>query len=91
MNQFFEKPPINHFKARFLIELEKRDMSIAQVARNVGKSPQHLSQVIDRGDPKSSVLRQLAESIGLETEDLLREVTLEEFGEIMIPRLTKSK
>ncbi len=86
--EFFEKSPINHFRARVEMELARRNMSIAAIARSIRKTPQHVGAVVDRGNPKTSALREIAEAIGVEPGVLLNEVTAQEYGEVMIPRIT---
>lgn len=85
-DNWFEGAPINHFRARVEIELAKRNLNVSEVARRINKTAQHVSQVLDRGDPKTSTLQEIADAIGVEPDVLLKKVTPEQYGEVMIPR-----
>lgn len=75
----------NHFRARIMIILRQRGWSFNEFARQLDKTPQRVRDVVWRGDPKTSVLREYAEALGVAPEELLEEVTSEEYGEAFLP------
>lgn len=76
---------VNHFRARVEIILRAKGWSIAELARQLGKSQQRVYDVIQRGDPKASLLRDFAAALHVSPESLLEEVTPEEYGEAFVP------
>lgn len=77
---------VNHFKARVELILKKKGWSVAELARRLDKSQQRIYDIIQRGDPKASTLRDFAEVLEVSPEDLLEEVTPEEYGEAFVPK-----
>lgn len=75
----------NHFRARILIILRQRGWSFNEFARQLGKTTPRVRDVVMRGDPKTSVLKEYAEALGVAPEELMEEVTPEEYGEVMLP------
>lgn len=80
---------INHFRARVEIAVSEKDSTLAELARGLNKSQTALNRILDRGNPKTSVLREIAEVLEIDPAELLEEVTLAEYGEISIPRLAE--
>jgi len=76
---------VNHFRARVEILLHERGWSMRELGRAIGKSQQRTRDIIQRGDPKASVLKEFADALGVAPEDLLEEVTPEEYGEKFMP------
>lgn len=76
---------VNHFRARMEIILRKKGWSVTELARRLGKSQQRIYDVIQRGDPKASILRDFAVALGVSPDELLEEVTSEEYGEAFVP------
>ena len=77
---------VNHFKARIELILKERGWSVAELARRLGKSQQRIYDIIQRGDPKTSTLRDFASVLDVQPEELLEEVTPEEYGEAFVPK-----
>lgn len=75
----------NHFRARVEILLKEKGWSFRELARKLGKSAPRIRDIVERGDPKASTLREIAEALGVAPEDLLEEVTPEEYGEAFLP------
>ena len=80
-----EEPRVNHFRARLEIVLREKGWSFRELGRQIGKSPGSVKDIVDRGDPKASVLKQFADALDVSPEDLLEEVTTEEYGEAFLP------
>jgi len=76
---------VNHFRARVAIVLREKGWSFRELARRLGKSPPRIQDIVDRGDPKASVLREIAEALGVTPESLLEEVSEEEYGKAFLP------
>jgi len=76
---------VNHFRARIELVLHEKGWSMRELARQLGKSQQRIRDIIQRGDPKASVLKEFAEALDVAPEDLLEEVTESEYGETFIP------
>lgn len=76
---------VNHFRARIEILLRDKGWSMRELARQLGKSQQRTRDIIQRGDPKASVLREFADALGVLPEELLEEVSTEEYGEAFMP------
>lgn len=77
---------INQFKARFEIECRKAGLSLSEVARRLGKAPQTLHLMVQRGNPRVELLSGIAAVLGCTVEQLLAPVTPEEYGTTMLPR-----
>ncbi len=75
----------NHFRARVQIILRDRGWSFNELARRLGKSPPRINDIVRRGDPKTSVLKEFAEILGVTLEEILEEVTPDEYGEAFMP------
>lgn len=78
---------VNHFRARVEILLRERGWSFRELGRQIDKSPQALKDIVDRGDPKASTLKMIADALDVSPDDLLQEVTPEEYGEAFLPVL----
>jgi len=76
---------INHFRARIEIYLRQKGWSFRDLAKAMGRSPQSLRYIINAGDPKVSVLESMAGALDVTPDDLLEEVTTEEYGEAFLP------
>lgn len=76
---------VNHFRARVEIILREKGWTTLELARALGKSRQRTKDIINRGDPKTSVLKEFSDALGVEIETLMTEVTPEEYGEKFIP------
>jgi lambda repressor-like predicted transcriptional regulator len=79
---------VNHFRARVEILLRDRGWSMRELARQMNKSQQRTRDIIQRGDPKTSVLKEFADALDVAPEDLLEEVSTEEYGEAFMPTFT---
>lgn len=75
----------NHFRARIEIILKERGWSFRELGRQLGKSPPRVRDIVERGDPKASILKEFAEALGVSPEDLLEEVTPSEYGKKFLP------
>lgn len=71
---------IDHVKANILIQAEKWEMSLSEVAREAGYSKQQLNNMFYRQDMSSRNLTDLAEALRVDPKELSKEVTSEEFG-----------
>jgi lambda repressor-like predicted transcriptional regulator len=78
--------PIQQLRARVKVEAARRGWSLADLARGCERSPQWLNDVLVRENPKLDTIRLLAGVLGCSIDRLLKPVTAEEFGKIMIPR-----
>ncbi len=76
---------INHFKARFGILLRKRGWSLTELSRHMGRSQPNIRYIVEKGNPKMSTLKEFADAFDVTSEELLEEVTVEEYGEAMLP------
>lgn len=76
---------VNHFRARVEILLSQRGWSVRDLAQAVGKSRQRTMDIIQRGDPKASVLKEFAEVLEVAPKDLLKEVSPAEYGKNFLP------
>ena len=81
---------INHIKARVELLAARQDRTLSDVAKAMGRSPQSLQAVLERGNPVAGTLLELAEALGVTPNDLFEEVTPEEYGELRIPRKRKA-
>jgi len=78
---------INHFKARVEIVLRQRGWSYRELARRLDKSPPRLQDILERGDPKMTLLQEIAKVLGVPPKYLLEEVTVEEYGKAFLPTM----
>ena len=85
MNDSNNNNNVNHFRARLEILLRARGWTFTELGRQVKKSPQAVKDILDRGDPKASTLKMFADALDVSSDDLLEEVTAEEYGEAMLP------
>ena len=76
---------VNHFRARIEILIRGKGWSFRDLAKAMGRSPQSLRYIINAGDPKRSVLESMATALDVTPDDLLEEVTTEEYGEAFLP------
>jgi len=85
MNATKKEPRVNHFRARLEIILRDKGWSFRELGRQLDKSPGSVKDIVDRGDPKASTLKAFAEALDVAPEDLLEEVTADEYGETFLP------
>ncbi len=78
----------NHFRARVEIILHEKGWTILELARALGKSRQRTKDIVVRGDPKTSVLKEFADALGVDVTKLMKEVTAREYGKSFIPRFS---
>jgi len=76
---------INQLRARVEVECSNRGITLTELARRVGKSPQGLNDILNRNSPRLSTVQELAQALGLTLDVFLRPVTVEEYGEARIP------
>ena len=71
---------IDHIKANLLIHAKKLDLTLAGMAREAGYSKQQLNNMFYRQDMNQKRVRDFAEVLQVEPEELTKEVTPKEFG-----------
>ena len=77
---------VNHIKARIEVECRKRGITVSEVGRRTGRSPQAFQDILRRGNPTLATLKEIAAALEVEMEDLIRPVSAEEYGEATIPK-----
>jgi len=77
---------VNHIKARIEVECQKLGVTMAEIARRTGRSPQALQDILKRGNPTLSTLREIADAMDVEMDVLIKPVTAEEYGEAHLPK-----
>ena len=82
---------INHFRARVEILIKKKGWTLTEFARRLGKSHQRIRWLMNRGDPKTSVLKEFADALKVSPEELLEEVTIEEYGDAFLPKFDEDQ
>lgn len=80
-------PKINQLKARIEVECAKRDMSVAQFARLVGRTPQALNDLVNRNNPRLDTIREFAAALEMTMDEFVKPVTVQEYGMALIPRV----
>lgn len=75
-----EVTSVDSFKIRVEVECRKRGLSMTEAARRTGRTPQAFHDILRRGNPTMKTLSEIADAIGCEMEELLRNVTAEEYG-----------
>lgn len=76
----------NHFKARVQLLLRQRGMTMTDLARVVGKNPQGLRDILQRGNPKLTVLREFSSALRVPITTLIKPVDEQEYGKALMPR-----
>ena len=76
---------INHFRARIVLLLRERNWSFSELGRRIGRSPQNIYNIIEQGNPRASVLKEIADVLEVTTDVLLDNVTPDEYGEALMP------
>jgi len=79
---------VNQVKARVSVEAKMRNMTISEVARRCGRSPQALQDILNRGNPRLETLQEIAGALGVSIDQLLVPVTAEEYGAAHMPTST---
>ena len=77
---------INHLKARVELLASERGKTLKDIAEAMGKSPQSLQAILERGNPLTSTVKELIETLGITMDELFQEVTPEEYGQATLPR-----
>lgn len=80
-----EVASINHIKARIEVECRRSSITVSELARRTGRSPQALRDILVRGNPTLSTIREIAAALEVDMEELIRPVTAEEYGAAHIP------
>jgi len=78
---------VNQFKARVELLCKKRGWTLRELARQMDKSPQGLHDVLQRGDPKASLLREFGQVLDVGPDELLEDVSPAEYGEEFMPTM----
>lgn len=76
--------PLDTFKERVDICLSKVGMSRADLEHALGISQPALWQLLDRGAPRVSTLLRLSKVLGVSMSELMRPVSAEEYGSMML-------
>jgi len=78
---------VNHFKARVELLCKRRGLTLREIAERVGKTPQGFHDILQRGDPKASLLRDICSALHVGTDEILEEVSPDEYGEAFMPTM----
>ena len=75
----------------FLKLLEEKNISIAELARSVGKTPQTVGELLKRGNLRESQMREYADKLGYDVEITLksREKTINDDVEKQLKNIAK--
>lgn len=81
----------NMFIDIFLKLLEEKNISIAELARSVGKTPQTVGELLKRGNLRESQMREYADKLGYDVEITLksREKTINDDVEKQLKNIAK--
>lgn len=86
MNNETEKS-IHQFKARLQIEAAKRGWTMSKLAKNLGRTPQALSDLIRQNNPRLDTLFEIAQRLEMTIEEFNEPVDAQEYGEALLPRV----
>ena len=70
--------------ARVRMKAADAGISLAEVARRMGTSPQALSALLRTNNPKATHLAEMADALGVSVDYLLSPVSPTEYGEAML-------
>jgi lambda repressor-like predicted transcriptional regulator len=73
-------------RARLQVECARKGWSLSELARQLGKTPQGLQDVLRRGNPKAETLAVIADALDIGVARLYQPVTPEEYGKVFMPR-----
>ena len=62
-------------RARLQVECARKGWSLSELARQLGKTPQGLQDVLRRGNPKAETLAVIADALGISVAKLYQPVT----------------
>ena len=77
---------VNQMRARVEVLAVENGWSLAEVARRMGIAPQTLQTILARGVITDEMMERLCEAFDVSEREMQREVTPQEYGEIMLPR-----
>ena len=78
---------INHFCANIEVILANRNLRMIDLARDLEIASSTLRDMVNRGRPRESTLRRVAEALSVGVEDLVKTVTPAEYGTAIMPRI----
>jgi len=78
---------INHFRANVEVLLAKRGKRMIDLARDMGVAQSTLRDMVNRGRPRESTLWRFADTLNVDVEELVKTISPEEYGKVMIPRI----
>lgn len=81
-----ERGNINQFRARIEIETHRRQWSLSEFARRVGRTPQSLNDVMMRNNPRLDIIVKFAEVFEMTVDDFLVPITVRQYGAEFIPK-----
>lgn len=69
---------INDLQSRLKVECDRIDISLAELARRIGLTPQAMNDVVQRGNMKATMLLQIAKVFDIPMEILMTPVSEDE-------------
>ena len=76
---------VNHFKARVFLLMRQQGMTQTEFADALGRSRPYVRKQLEQADPKLSLLQEIADVLACDPNELLKEVTPEEYGAAFMP------